>query len=55
MSIVAWFAWIMMWGAAGYFTVGAILNRIQYRRTVKQINAIRELCSEVDRALGKES
>lgn len=55
MNIIAWLVWILMRGATGYFTVGAILKHIQYRRTVKQINAIRELCSEVDRALGKES
>ena len=56
MLIIAWLAWILMWGATGYFTVGAILNHIQYRRTIKQINAIRELCSEVERALnGEES
>lgn len=54
MIIVAWILWIVMWGTAGYFTVRAILNHIQYRKMVKQLNYIYALCDEVEEALEKE-
>lgn len=54
MIILAWILWIVMWGAAGYFTVRAIRNVIECRRITKQINYIHALCDEVEKALGEE-
>lgn len=56
MIVVAWFVWVAMWFATGYFTVKTVLDRIAYRRMVKQINAVRESYSKVAYALnGEES
>ena len=54
MIILAWILWTVMWGAAGYFTVRAILNVIECRRITKQLNYIHALCAEVEEALKKE-
>lgn len=43
MSIVLW---ILMWGAAGYFTVRAIQMHIEKKRIEKAMAARAKLCAE---------
>ena len=54
MNVVVFVLWITMWLAAGYFTVRAILERIAYRRGVKRLNEIYQLCDEVECALKRD-